>query len=170
MTGPGARAALQAWLASSGVEHEPGLRAGEYVVQLPGEKKLRTTVSLLMGERGLTALAFVVRRPDENHAEFYRWLLTRNARTPGVAFALDRLGDVYLVARLPAEGVSERSVDELMGVLLTVADSSFNELLALGFLSAMRREWAWRQERGESLRNLDAFRHLLQDPAAPGPG
>jgi hypothetical protein len=27
----------------------------------------------------------------------------------------------------------------------------------------MRKEWAWRISRGESTRNLDAFRYLLED-------
>jgi hypothetical protein len=44
----------------------------------------------------------------------------------------------------------------------------FNELLALGFLSSMKKEWAWRVSRGESLRNLEAFRPLLDRDVAPG--
>ena len=45
---------LQAWLAGAGaeVEYEPGARPGQYVVQLPGEAKLRTTVSLLLSGLG----------------------------------------------------------------------------------------------------------------------
>jgi hypothetical protein len=34
-------------------------------------------------------------------------------------------------------------------------------LLELGFASSIRREHAWRQERGESLANLKAFEHLF---------
>jgi hypothetical protein len=157
------RAVLVEWFAGAGVKHEPGARPGEYVVQLPGEAKLNTTVSLLLGERALSATAFVVRRPDENHEAFYRWLLTRNSRLPGVAFALDPLGDVYLRARLPIEGVTAETVDELLGAILSTCDCAFNELLALGFSSSIRREWAWRVSRGESTRNLDAFRRLLED-------
>jgi hypothetical protein len=157
------RAVLEAWLADSGVEYEPGARPGEYVVQLPGEAKLSTTVSLLVGDRALSASAFVVRRPDENHAEFYRWLLARNVRLPGIAFALDAAGDVFLTARLPIEAVSAEAVDELLGAILATADGSFNDLLALGFLGSMRKEWAWRVSRGESTRNLEHFRHLLED-------
>jgi Putative bacterial sensory transduction regulator len=153
---------VQAWLEESGLEWERGARPGEFVVQLPGEAKLRTTVSLLAGDQALSASAFVVRHPDENHEVFYRWLLTRNSRLPGIAFALDRLGDVYLVGRLPVEGVSAETVDRLLGALLSVADSSFNELLTLGFLESMKREWKWRTERGESTRNLEAFRSLLE--------
>ena len=165
-----AEAAVRAWLADCGVEHEPGSRRGEHVVRLPGEAKLSTTVSLLVTRRALTVLAFVVRRPDENHEAFYRWLLQRNVRLPGVAFALDRHGDVFLVGRLPAAAVTPEAVDDLLGVVLTAADSSFNELLALGFLSSIRREWAWRRDRGESTRNLEAFRSLMEGPDAPGAG
>ena len=65
------------------------------------------------------------------------------------------------MGRIPLAGVSPQTVDDLLGALLTASDGSFNELLALGFLSSMRREWAWRVDRGESTRNLEAFRHLL---------
>lgn len=154
---------VRAWLDDSGLDWEAGARPGELVVQLPGEHKLRTTTSLLVGDHSLSVSAFVIRRPDENHAEVHRWLLERNARLQGIAFALDSLGDVYLVGRLPLAGVTSESVDTVLGAVLSAADGSFDELLAMGFLSAMRREWAWRVSRGESVRNLEAFRHLLQD-------
>lgn len=163
-----ARAVVEAWLAGSGLEHELGARTGEYVVKLPGETKLATTASVLVGDQSLSVSAFVVRRPDENHEAFYRWLLARNLRLPGVAFALDALGDVFLVGKLPLDAVTDEAIDHLLGAVLTVADSSFNDLLVLGFLESMRREWRWRIDRGESTRNLDAFKHLLQD-AAPEP-
>ena len=161
MTGPAE--VVRRWLEDSGLEWELGARAGEFVVQLPGEAKLRTTVSLLAGGQGLSASAFVVRRPDENHEAFYRRLLRRNVKLPGVAFALDEAGDVYLVGRLPAEAVTLDGVDRLLGAILATSDGRFNELLALGFLESMRREWRWRVERGESTRNLEAFKHLLDE-------
>jgi Putative bacterial sensory transduction regulator len=160
---PGPAEIVRHWLEDSGLEWELGARPGEFVVQLPGEAKLCTTVSLLAGEQGLSASAFVVRQPDENHEAFYRRLLRRNVKMPGIAFALDDAGDVYLVGRLPVEGVTEESVDRLMGAILATSDGTFNELLTLGFLESMRREWRWRVERGESTRNLEAFRHLLED-------
>ncbi len=160
---PGPAEIVRHWLEDSGLEWELGARPGEFVVQLPGEAKLRTTVSLIAGDQGLSASAFVVRRPDENHEAFYRRLLQRNVKLPGIAFALDGTGDVFLVGRLPAEGVTPDSVDGLMGAILATSDGMFNELLTLGFLESMRREWRWRVERGESTRNLEAFRHLLED-------
>ena len=151
------------------VEYELGARPGEFVVQLPGERKLHTAVSLLVGDHSLSASAFVVRKPDENREGVYRWLLERNTRLRQVAFGLDSSGDVHLTGRLPVEAVSARSVDALLGEILAVSDESFNELLALGFLSSMRKEWAWRVSRGQSTRNLDAFRHLL-DPEGAAQG
>jgi hypothetical protein len=155
-------------LTDSGVGHEPGGRPGEVVATLPGEHKLRTTVSLLVGDHSLSASAFVIRGPDENHGEVHQWLLRRNARLQGIAFAVDDAGDVYLVGRLPLVGVTPETLDALLGSLLETADSSFDPLLALGFLSSMRREWAWRVSRGESTRNLEAFRHLLEGEAGAG--
>ena len=171
MSGEGLRdraeRALLAWLSgldeADGVTHEPGTRPGEFVLQLPGQHKLKTTVSVLVGERSLSVSAFVIRRPDENADGVHRWLLERNLRLQGLAFAIDGDGDIYLVGRIPLEGVTPETVDRLMGVVAHAADGSFDELLVLGFLTSMRKEWAWRLSRGESTRNLEAFRHLLEE-------
>jgi hypothetical protein len=135
---------------------------GHFVVRLPGTRKLATTCSLVVGEHALSVNAFVIRRPDENHAAVHRWLLERNTRLYGVAFAVDRLGDVYLAGKLPVAAVTPAEVDRLLGVVLETADGSFNTLLEMGFAGAIRREYAWRTARGESTRNLDAFAHLTR--------
>ncbi len=88
-------------------------------------------------------------------------MLERNTRLRQVAFAIDSSGDVYLRGRLPLAAVTEDALDGVLGEVLEVADGSFNELLALGFLSSIKKEWAWRVSREEPTRNLDAFRHLL---------
>ncbi|WP_189936783.1 YbjN domain-containing protein [Streptomyces sulfonofaciens] len=139
---------------------------GSYVVQLPGTRKLSTTLSLLVGRHALSLNAFVLRRPDENEAGVHRWLLERNLKLYGVGYAVDRLGDVYLVGKLPLEAVTEDELDRLLGSVLEAADGSFNTLLELGFAEAIRKEYAWRVSRGESTRNLDAFTHLTQRPTS----
>jgi hypothetical protein len=136
---------------------------GTYVVTLPGTRKLSTTCSLVIGRHSLSVNAFVVRRPDENHAEVHRWLLERNTRLYGVSYAIDKLGDIYLVARLPLAAVTSEEVDRLLGTVLENADGSFNTLLEMGFAGAIRKEYAWRTSRGESTRNLEAFTHLTRD-------
>ena len=144
------------------VPWEPGAREGETVVTLPGERKLRTVVSLLLGRRALELRAFVIRAPDENHAEFYRYLLRRALRLPGLGYAVDASGDVYLTGRVPARALDEQTLDELLGGVLTACDEPFNDLLRLGFWTSIRREWAWRVDRGESTANLEAFRAELE--------
>jgi hypothetical protein len=101
--------------------------------------------------------AFFCRQPDENHAAFYRYLLERNGRMYGVHFSLDPAGDVYLTGRLPLAAVSVADIDRLLGCVLSYSDENFDTALELGFASAIRREWAWRAKRGESLANLQAF-------------
>ncbi|MEW1635048.1 YbjN domain-containing protein [Streptomyces sp. NPDC093801] len=140
-------------------------RPGTYVVQLPGTRKLSTTCSLRIGRHSLSVNAFVIRHPDENEAGVHRWLLERNLKLYGMAYAVDPLGDVYLTARLPLSVVTPEDLDRLLGTVLEAADGAFNTLLELGFASAIRREYAWRTERGESTRNLDAFRHLTRPSA-----
>ena len=105
--------------------------------------------------------AFVARQPDENHERVYRWLLERNLKMFGVAFAVDAVGDIYLDGRLPLAAVTADEIDRLLGAVLTYADESFNTILELGFATSIRREWEWRKSRGESTRNLDAFRGWL---------
>ena len=131
-----------------------------FVVSLPGTRKLSTTCSLLIGDHTLSINAFVVRSADENHAEVYRWLLERNIKLPGIAFALDRLGDVYLVGRLPLAAISPAEIDRLMGCVLSYCDENFDRALMLGFASSIRKEYAWRVKRGESLANLRPFARI----------
>lgn len=153
--------AVRAFAAEQNLALDTGPRDGELVLVLPGEKKLKTVCSIVLAEREASLSAFVIRHPDENHAEFFRYLLRRNLRSPGLAYATDVNDDVYVVARLPIEAVTDDALDRLFGVVLESADAAFNELLVLGFLTSMRREWAWRVARGESLRNLEAFRDVL---------
>jgi hypothetical protein len=159
-----AAAVVRDHLASTGARWEETAQ-GRFSVELPGVRKLKTSCSVAVREHSLVVNAFVARRPDQNHESVHRWLLERNARLSGVAFAVDSNGDIYLVGRLPLDAVTEDELDRLLGVVLDAADSSFNTILELGFADSIRREWEWRLARGESTRNLAAFEHLRP----PGP-
>lgn len=160
---------LGSYLDQLDISWEPGTRRGELVATLPGERKLRTVVSLLVRRRVLRVRAFVVRNPDENHLAVYTYLLRRNLRLPGLGYAVDASGDVYLTGQVPVPGLDVAAVDQLLGAVLSACDEPFNELLAMGFRSAIRTEWDWRVSRGESTANLVAFRHLLVDDPAGRP-
>ncbi|MFC4061625.1 YbjN domain-containing protein [Planomonospora corallina] len=155
------REVIEAALAGAEVSYEEP-RPGAFLVKLPGRHKLATMVWLIAGDRALHVEAFFCRQPDENHAEFYRWLLTKNGSMYGVHFALDPVGDVYLVGRVPPAAVSEDEVDRLLGCVLTYADEGFDRALELGFASSIRKEWEWRAKRGESLANLQAFARFAE--------
>jgi hypothetical protein len=141
-------------------EAEPGA----FLVKLPGAHKLQTMTWLVVGDHSLHVEAFFIRQPDENHEAFYKWLLERNARMYAVSYAVDNVGDVYLVGRLPLSSVTPDEIDRLLGSVLTYSDDFFDTALELGFRSSIEKEWDWRVKRGESLRNLQAFARFA-DPA-----
>lgn len=149
---------ISRWLADSGLDAE--VDGNAITVVLPGERKLRTACSLVVGEHSVSVNAFVARRPDENAAGLHSWLLERNLRLAGIAYAIDRLGDIYLVGRIPVAAVNPERLDQILGAVLSEADGSFNTILEMGFRTAIEREWNWRLSRGESTANLSAFEHL----------
>jgi Putative bacterial sensory transduction regulator len=157
---PAAEVIRQA-LAESQVQFEEPA-PGTFVASLPGQKRLKTSCWLIVGAQGLAIEAFVMRRPDENAEAVHRWLLAHNAKMFAVSWAIDDAGDVYLTGRLPLAAVTAEVVDRLLGAVLDYADSAFNTLLELGFGSSIRREWAWRESRGESLANLAAFEGFVR--------
>jgi hypothetical protein len=170
---PPALARVRGWLEAQGLEwSEPSV--GLFSFNLPGERKLQTPVRLDVGRHALAVHAFVCRRPDENHAGVYAWMLQRNLRLYAVSFALDAVGDIYLDGRLPLVVLdgehADDELDRLLGTVLSTADESFNTLLELGFASSIRKEWEWRRLRGESTANLEAFRGWLERDERSGSG
>ncbi|MEP6562073.1 MAG: YbjN domain-containing protein, partial [Nakamurella sp.] len=99
---------------------------------------------------------------DDSAEQVYRYLLQRNARLRSVAYALDAVGDIHLVGRLGRVGLTADEIDTVLGVVLETSDADFNPILERGFAAAIRREWAWRTSRGDSVKNLLAFRHLIE--------
>ena len=155
-----AQATIEEFLESHDIDYEKSSDSS-YLLTLPGEKKLQTHCALVLGDHSLSINAFVIRKPDENESVVHEWMLKKNATMYCVAFAINELGDIYLVGRLPFSAVTEQELDRVIGAVLQYSDSSFNPLLELGFANAIRREWAWRVSRGESLANLEAFKHLV---------
>ncbi|GGC74594.1 YbjN domain-containing protein [Hoyosella rhizosphaerae] len=153
---------IEETLTSRGIDYE--LRGDKHiVVELPGVRKLKTTCLLTPSTHGVRIEAFVCRHPDENEPSLHQYLLQRNRRLYGVAYTVDRSGDIYLVGRMSHHAVTPDEIDRILGQVLEAADSDFNVLLEIGFITSIRREWAWRVSRGESLANLQAFKHLIKD-------
>jgi hypothetical protein len=150
---------LRESFADANIQHEL-LDDSTILVTVPGEKKLYTNVIFKVSEKTLSINAFVIRKPDQNAEKVHDWLLRHNAANYLLSYAINELGDIYLVGRLPIALVSKEEVDRILGAIHEYCDASFNILLELGFADAIRREWAWRLSRGESVANLEAFKHL----------
>lgn len=155
-------AAVETAIADAGLDAERPNHES-FLVALPGRRKLKTLVWLRVGDHSLLVKTFFCRRPDENHADFYRWLMRRNEDMFGMAFTADDVGDVYITGRLPLSGIGPDEVDRLLGCALSYSDDNFNAALERGFATAIRKEWAWRVGKGQEPRNLEAFRHLVDD-------
>src|SRR5256885_1152218 len=93
-----------------------GVRGGlpGIIVELPGERRLKTNTILSIGEHSVRVEAFVCRKPDENHEGVYRFLLKRNRRLYGVAYTLDNVGDIYLVGPMSLASVTPDPVDRVL--------------------------------------------------------
>lgn len=142
---------------------------GAYLVKLPGSHKLATMCWLVAGKHALLVEAFVMRRPDENRERLHAFLLQRNAKMYGVAFSIDDAGDVFLVGRVALHAVTADEIDRLLGCVLSYADENFDAMLEIGFSTSIRKEWAWRVKRGESLANLQAFARFADPRQLSGP-
>jgi hypothetical protein len=136
-------ALLREALDGLGLEYER-VEEGAFLVKLAGQHKLATMTWLVVGDHTLLVEAFLMRRPESNEGGTYGFLLQRNARTYGVHFSCDRLGDVYLVGHVPLHAVTAEEVDRLLGCVLEYADGTFDAALRLGFAESIAREEQWR--------------------------
>jgi hypothetical protein len=65
-----------------------------------------------------------------------------------------------ILVRLPLGCITPDEIDRILGCVLSYSDENFDAALMIGFASAIRKEWAWRLKRGESVANLRAFARL----------
>jgi len=119
-----------------------------FLTQLGGEHKRTIPVLLHVDERSLKVSSLLAGRPDEQADVVHRLLLHRNQRPAPVHFAIDDEGDLIIVGRVPLEGVDEAALDELLGVVLAMADDVFDRVLTLGFASYVDAEQRWRAREG----------------------
>jgi len=124
-------ATIDEFLESHDIDFEKS--GNNYFLTLPGERKLQAHCAIVVGDHSVSINAFVIRKPDENTEAVHEWLLKKNASMYCVAFALNELGDIFLVGRLPFHSITEKELDRVIGAVLQYSDSSFNPLLELGF-------------------------------------
>lgn len=142
-----ARATLLDVLMDAGLDITP-VGEDRWMTMLAGEWKRTIPVLFHVDERSLKITSLLAGVPDEGHAEVYRILLHRNERPLPVHFAMDDEGDLILVGHLPLEVVDAERVDELLGLILTQSDETFNQVLRAGFGAYLHVEQAWRSKVG----------------------
>ena len=125
------RAVIEEFLDSHDLDYDRG-DENTFLVTLPGETKLQTHCALVVGDHSLSINAFVIRKPDENEAGVHHWCMTKNASMYGVAYAINTLGDIYLVGRLPLNAVTDREIDRLL--------TSQGEFLNVGYSNILDQE------------------------------
>ena len=90
-----ALATIEEFLNSHDIDNERS--DSSFLLTLPGERKLETHCALVVGDHSVSINAFIIRKPDENVEAVHEWLLKKNATMYCVAFAINVLGDIYLV-------------------------------------------------------------------------
>src|SRR5690625_4650630 len=142
-----ARALIGSVLTEAGLSVE-AVGEDRWMTMLTGDHKRTIPLLLTLGERSLTVSSLLAASPDEGHGEVYRILLQRNQRPLPVHFAVDDEGDLILVGRIPVPALDATALDELLGLVLSMADETFDQVLRAGFGSYIEHEQRWRAKVG----------------------
>lgn len=119
-----------------------------WITMLSGEWKRTIPLLLHLDERSLKLTSLLAGVPDDGHVDVYRILLSRNQRPTPVHFGLDDEGDLILTGAVPLEVVDAARIDELLGLVLSLSDETFNAVLRAGFGDYIATEQAWRAKVG----------------------
>jgi hypothetical protein len=119
------------------------VEAGAYLVELTGQQRRRTLLWLIAGEQAVALEAFVLHLigvPDPGPLS--RHLLRRNLGLRSVHYAVDDVGDLFLVGSLPPAAVSEGALDAVLGEVLSLLEADTPRLLALAYGDRLERDEA----------------------------
>lgn len=95
-----------------------------------------TLVWLVAGDHGVLVESLFVRRPVRRSDTVHAALLGRNARTRTVAFALDPIGDVYLLGIVPLAALladPAGEVDAVLGQVFAHDEEAWRQVVEVGF-------------------------------------
>jgi hypothetical protein len=110
------------------------VEAGAYLVQLQGTRRPSTLVWLLAGTQAVAVEAFVmhvVQNAVPDPLALHRHLLRRNLGLRDVHYAVDDVGDVFLVGSLPEPTLE--LVDRVLGEVLQLLEQDAEALPQLAY-------------------------------------
>lgn len=130
-----ARQADEPWVAA--VERD---ESGEprWFIRVRGEEKAVFSVWFILRQRSLFVETYVMPAPEEQHAATYEYLLRRNLRMFGMAFAIGDEDAVYLVGSIHNDDVSDAELDRLLGTAYMETEQSFRPAMRLGYASKFK--------------------------------
>lgn len=134
---------VEAFLAGAAIPHRR-IDDHTFALSLRGDQRHAIGITLRLTATHLHLESFFMRAPQDNREAFFEMCLHRNARAPGVAFALDGDGDVFLVGRLPNEAIDAEALDALLGAVLIESDGMFQRAIETGFATYLEADLAWR--------------------------
>ena len=125
---------ISAWVADpqGDVEYAEEVE-GRWAVRMRQGVRSATTVWWTVGDRSITAEAYVLPAPPANQTEVYRLCLLRNHRMWRCHFSLDREGAVVITGRLKVAEVTPDTLDLLLGEIYEAVELSFRPLVAMAF-------------------------------------
>lgn len=139
-------ARLDAWLAVQ-LEENPVVAAVErdresgerrWFVRVHGEEKDVFTVWFTLRQRTLHYETYVMPAPEENEGRLYEYLLRRNARLYGAAFAIGVEDAVFLVGQLANGAITEPELDRVLGSLYAWVEQHFRPAMRIGFATRFK--------------------------------
>lgn len=104
-----------------------------WLIVLEGEVRHAMPVLIEMGSRTCALTCFLLRGPRRGAARLHEVLLRKNLATSRVRFALDRDGDVVLVARLGLRSTTPEELEDVLGEIHSLSESGFEALVHLGY-------------------------------------
>ncbi len=135
---------LLAWFASSQAEN-PAVASVErdadhqrrWYMRVAGEEKEWFSILWTLGQRTLHYDSYFLPAPEENQADFYAHLLTRNRTMFGGAFNIGDEGAIYLAGQLGVESVTDDELDRILGSFYQWTEQFFRPALRIGFASRL---------------------------------
>ena len=131
---------LLSLLTALGVPFER-VRTGAYVVELHGVRRPRTLLWLVAGEQAVALEAFVLHvLAGADPGPLHRHVLRRNLGLRTVGYAVDDVGDLFLVGTLPHEALTEAGLDVVLGEVLALLEADDARLRELAYGGRLDRD------------------------------
>lgn len=136
---------IDGWLAEQQIGN-PAVAAVEadvdgpqtWFVRMKGEDKDVYTIRLRLDQRTLAYETFVMPAPQENHADFYAYLLRQNLKMFGLAFAIGEEDAIFLSGQIDNRDLDGDAVDRILGTMYAWVEQCFRTALRIGYASKFR--------------------------------